>query len=348
MKILIFSASIVCIALAAGGELRTKYDTERTLRVTSETELTLETTDFSLERNGEPVDTSGFGGGGGSSTTVRLEHVDKATAVSEGLPTALERHFESASRSGGEEGVDSPLDGETLVLTMDEDGDVTAELESGASPDRDTVLEGHRLTLPMDAFLPADGAEPGDSWELDAVAVLEGLGHTQSLALFPPPERPEGGSGDERGGERRRGPPGGRDAGTVSAILSAADWDASATLQEETEVADGTECWVIALELEGEGQLEEQRMWGGGRGRALGTPRALTPVMLTTEFEIEIEGRLLFSRELGRPVRLELEGDFSIEMEMTRERGEMTMTIYRAQEGTFNQTVSVTEETDAQ
>lgn len=57
---------------------------------------------------------------------------------------------------------------------------------------------------------------------------------------------------------------------------------------------------------------------------------------------------MLFSAEKHRPVRLEIERDFGLEMEMTRERGESTMTIYRAQEGTFTQVVTITEEPTAQ
>ena len=63
MKILLLPASILSAALVAE-ELTTTYSTEQTLRVTHETELTLETTDFSMERDGEPVDTSRFGAGG--------------------------------------------------------------------------------------------------------------------------------------------------------------------------------------------------------------------------------------------------------------------------------------------
>jgi hypothetical protein len=346
MKILILSASIVGASLLATGELRTKYDTERALRITHETELTLETTDFSMERDGEPVDTSRFGGGDASATTTRVVHIDRVTALGDGVPSALQRAFETAERAGADDSTDSPLAGETLVLAMDEDGEVTAELESGASPDQDSVLAGHRLTLALDAFLPADGAEPGDSWTLDAEDVLEGLGITQSTALFPRPEWGGGGGGER--GEGRRGPPGGRGAGTVNRILAAAEWDASASLEEDTTDVDGIECLVIALTLEGDGELEDEGFGGGRRGgRAFGATSP-TAAVLATEFEIDLKGRLLYSTDLGRPVRLEIEGDYSLEMEMTREREDSSMTIYRAQEGSFTQTVDVTEEESAQ
>ena len=54
---------IACIAgLIAAEDLSTDYSAKRTLRITSETEVAVETTDFSMERDGEPMDTSRFGG----------------------------------------------------------------------------------------------------------------------------------------------------------------------------------------------------------------------------------------------------------------------------------------------
>ena len=336
------AGSIAGLASPVGDELRTDYAAERTLRVTSETEVTVETTDFSIERDGEPMDTGGWGGGGPSTTATSIVHLDKVTAHEDGRPTGLERTFEQAGRSGGEDSVDSPLDGETLVLTMDEDGDVRTELESGVSPDPESVLEGHRLTLALDALLPEDEVSGEDSWELDGEAVAEALGIRLSATLFPRPEYEPGGGGRGEGGGRRRGP-GGMGGRTAERLFQSAEWDASARLAAETVQVDGVECFVIELDLEAEGELEEEeRPWGGhGRGHGL---ESGVPSLATTEFEIDLEGQLFFSKELGRPLGLEIEGDFSVESERTRERGDSTMTIYIAQEGTFTQTVSITEE----
>ena len=342
MKTILLPVTAAGLALFAVDELRTDYTGERTLRIASTTEVSVEITDFALERDGEPMDTGGWGGAGPHTSTTTIVQLDKVTEHAEGVPTGLERTFETATRTGGEETIDSPLDGETLLLTVGDDGEVEAVLESGATPAEDSVLAGHLLTLALDALLPEDAVSDEDSWELDGEAVAHALGIDQSAALFP---RREWEAGGERGGggERRRGPRmmGGQ---TAQRLFQEADWEASARLAAETASIDGVECLVIELELEAAGELEEQESpWGGGRDHAAGL-EASAPVPIETEFEIDLEGRLFFSVELGRPLALEVEGDFSLETERIRERGESTMTIYIAQEGTFVLNVLVTEE----
>jgi hypothetical protein len=343
MKTLLLFATAAGLAAPAADELRTDYTAERTLRVSSEMEVTVETTDFALERDGEPVDTGGFGGRGPSTTVTKVVHLDKVTDHADGVPTGLERSYETATRSDGEETVDSPLDGETIELTLGDDGVVEAAMASGAAPDQDSVLEGHRLTLALDALLPEGEVSAEDSWELDGEAVVAALGIDHAATLFPRREWQPGGGPGGGDGERRRGPRmmGGQ---TAQRLFQEAEWEATARLAAETASVEGIDCLVIELDLEAEGELEDQEpQWGGGRGRSAGLETSAA-VPLETEFEIDLEGRLFFSVEEGRPLALEVEGEFSLDTERTRERGESTMTIFMAQEGSFSLNVLVTEE----
>jgi len=343
MKTLLLPVTAVGLVALAADELRTDYTAERTLRIASETEITVETTDFAIERDGEPMDMGGFDGGGPSTTVTTIVHLDKVTEHADGVPTGLERSYETATRSGGEETVDSPLDGEEIVLSVDADGEVEAVVASGAAPDQDSVLAGHRLTLALDGLLPEDDVSGEDSWDLDGDAVVAALGIDHATTLFPRREW-QGEEGQRGGGgERRRGPRmmGGQ---TAQRLFQEAEWEASARLADETASVEGIECLVIELDLEAEGELEDQEsQWGGGRGRAAGLETS-APALLETEFEIDLEGRLFFSIEHGRPLAFEVEGQFSLESERIRERGESTMTIFMAQEGTFALNVLITEE----
>ena len=61
-------------------------------------------------------------------------------------------------------------------------------------------------------------------------------------------------------------------------------------------------------------------------------------------YEAELEGKLWFAIEEGRPAQLELEGDVSVISETIREWGESSMEMYRESEGEFELSVTITEE----
>ena len=93
-----FVLPVAVLALAGGQELTTNYAHEETLAIEIESSFVLETTDFSMERDGEPVE-GGFGGGRGPTSQTRsvslrdtiLEHED-------GAPTKVRREFAPPSR----------------------------------------------------------------------------------------------------------------------------------------------------------------------------------------------------------------------------------------------------------
>ena len=336
MKLSLTLFAALCLS-APATELVTSYQSETKLRVTISSETESEVTDFRLERNGEPIEGRGGGMGGGSEVTQTIVYVDEILAVADGEPSELRRSFEELTRTSsnddGEDQADAPLDGTTLLLSSEE-GEVDVELVDG-SVDDDALLEGHRMTLLLDAFLPEQEVEPGDSWSLEGEAVQQVLGLDMQSTYFPRPER-EPDMERERGG--RRGGGGRRRSGRQGRLLQQADWSGTAKLLEGEEVVEGDACRIIEIELTGSASLEEES-GGGRRGFAFGS--SMPAPETTIEFEITWKGRMAFSAEALRPVSLELDGDYTSELETERQRGDMTMTIYRLEEGSLSYQISI-------
>jgi hypothetical protein len=320
--------------------LSTDYTQRRSLRIEVETSLEMETTSFEMMIDGEPMERAGMGGQASEEARV-FTIIDEVLADDEGRPTEVRREFETVEREtlrvmGEEELVDEasgPLDGVTVLLTSEDDGEVEAEVENG-SVDDDELLAGQHLELACDAFLPEGELEVDDSWDLESDAILRALGLDLEAVWFPVSQ-----DGDADGGWRRgRGSRGRSSFG----LLVEADWEGTATLASLEEEYEGLSCVLIELELEASGDQEEMERWGGrrGRGGAAGFVGSVSAPLEST-YEIELEGRLLFSLEQGRPLLLEIEGDVSTErtMERNSERGDFSMS--STQEGSFTYSAAI-------
>ncbi|MAF67669.1 MAG: hypothetical protein CMJ84_18700 [Planctomycetes bacterium] len=333
----------------SGSSISTDYDKLEAVRIETETVYTMETTDFSMTRDGEPVDAPWGRGGGGSEEVRTVVQVDRVVERQDGAPSVIRRSFEliegSSARERGEEVFESerecPLSEVTLELSLDDEGDVIAEVVEGGEPDDDALLEGHSLTLALDAFLPEGDIDEGDRWDLEAEAVLRALSLDLDAALFPEPEREDDWGGEGRRGRGGRG--GGRmGGGSTSALFKQAEWEGEATLIAMEEDVDGETCVVIQIELEASGDLQEPEFRGRRDDDVLVRPAGATPPVEST-YEIELEGRIAFSRELGRPVEGEVEGTILTERNIERSRGESSMTISTVREGTFTWTVALSD-----
>jgi len=331
-------------ALVANEELATAYDSGTSYRVARETRISMETTEFSFERDGEPMDRGGFGGGGGTESSKTIVILDQVVEALDGHPAEVHRTFEqvegTASMFGNDMTLDSPLAGKTLELTLEGD-EVVVELADGESVDDDALLEGHRLTLALDALLPEESIAAGDTWEIEGEALLHALGLDVEQKLFERPEPPEFGGGRGGGGGRGRGR-GGRGGSDSSTLFAQAEWDVTATLLERTEELAGEECLVISIEAEGSGEVEAPARRGGSREFAPRTGSSNSRPMRGTEFTIELEGELFFSSRASRPVQLEVEAEIEVRTDNEFQRGDSVMRMKRTQEGTLEQTVTVT------
>jgi hypothetical protein len=341
--------ALLTFALADGQTIATQYKAEQAYRIEVESAFTMETVDFSMERDGEPVE-GGFGGGDMRSEQKRnVVMIDTVLEAKNGVPIQVRRAFQSVSCSTDttmgerqmENELECPLDGVVIEMTLD-DGEVVTELVEGEQPDDEAVLEGHKLTLALDALLPDGEVEAEKSWDIDGEALLRACGFDVEKALFPTPTREEGaGGGEGRGqGGRRGGGRGMRGGGGAEQYFASGDWKAEATLVSGTEEYDGVKCYVIQIEAEASGELPEREFGGRDReDRMFGATRAVA--LPENSFEIELEGKLYFSVEGGHPLHLELEGKLSTESVREMQRRESLMVITSAQEGTLNYTVDV-------
>lgn len=328
--------------LAVGGTmLSTNYAADHAVRVSLESEFSIETTSFEMTRDGEPVQ-GGFGGGGGSETARKVVHVDKWTGVENGKPTKVERTFEtleqkSVMRFGDQEremASESPLAGVTLELTAGKDGDVDVKVKEGDTPSQEVALEHHRLELALDALLPDGEKEVGAKWDLDKDAVRRMLLTDVTPALFPPPEQAEdsgGGQGGRRGGGRMRG-------GSSGRLFDIAEWEGKATYTGDEE-HDGVNCAVIEIKAEADGEMPDMPR-GGRRGGDMFAPEI--EFAIGPKYEAKLEGKLFYSLADKRPLALELEGTVEINTDEEREgRDGGTMHISSTQEGKFEQKLSI-------
>jgi len=299
-----------------------------------------------MERDGEPMEGRGFGGGMATEESLHTVHTDTVVEHEDGAPSSVRRYYSTlegtVSSSFGESEFETEfeaaLDG--LTLLVDAEGD--AEVEDGDTPDDDELLEGHEPGLALDALLPEGGAEVGDSWDIEGEAFLRAVGLDLRPKLFQAPEREERGGGEGRRG--RRG--GGRSRGGSAARgLMEIDWTVEATLGE-AEAYEGIDCLVIALEVDGEGDLPEGPS-GGWREREVApwfaASNSAGSRVVESTMEVELSGHLYFSLEEARPVGLALEGTMLSERISEREMGESLMVISITQEGTFSHEVSITE-----
>lgn len=336
------------LLLPQGNEIKTDYPAERTLKIVAETVTELETTNFSFERDGEPLGDRFGGGGGGSSTERVVEYTDTVLESEDGRATKVSRAFDDVEMTGsmgeGERARDfdreSPLVGETLILSADGE-DVAAELDGG-EPENPDVLKGHHLGLPLDGLLPEGEVEAGDTWEPEKDALLQALLMDIEGSLFPRPSFEDGG---ERGGREGggRGGRSGRGGGSSTGFMMMAEWDIEAELLEATEDIDGIECVVIELECSADGDLPERNFGRGGRDRFLSPVATESLRTQDNTYEVELEGKLYFSLEEKRPVKMELEGEFTLETGFEREREGSVMSMERTQEGEIEYTITIEE-----
>ncbi|MFT7677706.1 MAG: hypothetical protein ACI8QC_001689 [Planctomycetota bacterium] len=345
---LILPLALVPLALIARDDLSTKYEQDRWVVVESSITMETEVTDFEMLIDGEPPEGNRGGGGGDSSTSLTRSIVtaDRVMEAGEDGPTRVLREFRSVGgsqtmSSGDQEResqANSPLGGVTLELAL-EDGEVSASVSDGDSQE-DAQLQGHSMTLALDALLPDGDMDEGDSWDLDKEALGKALGLELQQVLFTRPERAEGGGGERGGGRGRRGGGGGNTSGLAE--LGQIDWEGEAKFGGSVD-HDGTACYEISIKFEGSGELPEREFGGLGRDRAV-TPNTELLAWVGTDLEIELEGRLLVSIEGHLPVLLELEGELTREMERTMDRGERTMEMSRTTEGTLKIQIEVSTE----
>lgn len=343
MKLIITALALTCLA-GDSVVLQSKYTAGDAIRIETDSTFRVETVDMTITVDGE--EREGLGGGAAASESRRIVQVDRVIAVDGGAPNKLRRSFEeisgSATMSFGDQEqeveLESPLSETVIELTLDDD-EVHAEVVEGGSVD-DALLEGHRLELALSALLPAGELAEGDEFEIESEALIRALEADLSEVYFPPPTREANGEGGERGRGRSRGMRG-RSSG-LGQLLKAGDWSIQGKLEALEGEFEGEACVVVAFEITGDGEIPEpERGEGGGRGDRGGRALTMPAKPFETNFDLKAEGKLYYSIEIGRPIALELEGEFTIESEHVRSRGDSEMIMSSSQEGTFTHRVVI-------
>jgi hypothetical protein len=327
--------------------IATTYAEGLVFETNSVIDFTSERTAFSMTRDGEEIDMGDRMGGGPTTMTRTTTVTDEYVTTKDGKPTAVRRTFDalegnSVRSMGGEEMANTtngPLEGVTLELTLDEDGDVVTDVVDGEEPDDEALLEGHLLALGLDALLPPGEIEVDANWDFDGAVLMSVLGLDLDAQLFPPQAREERGEGGgERGGRGNRG--GGRGDQNLAKLLVDAEWEGEAVLTDEVIDMDGLACRVIEFSAEGEAEIEDPpaREGGGNRGGALGLA---TPAVFGGTATLDIEGKLYVSIDEGRPVALEAESSANVETETTRSGGMGEIVINSTTETTLKIAITV-------
>ena len=332
-----------------GISVATTYVEGQVLETRSVIDFSSERTAFSMVRDGVEVDMGDRMGGGPTTLTRTTTVTDQILTAKDGKPTSVRRTFDSLEGTSvrstrGEETVSTnngPLEGVTLALTLDEDGEVLVDVVEGDEPEDEALLEGHKLALGLDALLPAGVIEVDSPWDFDGAVLMSVLGLDLDAQFFPPQAREErgGGEGGERGGRGNRG--GGRGDQNLAKLLLDAEWEGEATLTDEVVEVEGLSCRVIEFSAEGEAEIEDppaREPRGDRGGDAVGMVPA---VRFGGTGTLEIEGKLYVSLEEGRPVSLEAESTATAETETTRSGGGGEMVINSTTETTLTIAITV-------
>jgi len=127
-------------------------------------------------------------------------------------------------------------------------------------------------------------------------------------------------------------------------LFLTADWKGKAKLASASEEIDGVACAVIELELEASGEIEMPE--GGMRGgpRRGGMFELETAPVFGSNYDISLEGKLVFARKDRRVVSLAVEGTASTTVDQEGEgRDGGTVKMHMKREGKFKLGVKVTD-----
>jgi hypothetical protein len=329
VRYLLAALSASSLLLTMDFKLRTGYAEGRTVRVSSETTLALETTAFEVSVAGEPIERPVAGGGTYATSIVRTsERVDRVLAAEGGRPVGVRRAYEQLSNrvetsfaevtSAGDRAC--PLDAITLELARD-GARVTATVVEGTAPSEPSLLEGHRLELGLDALLPAGEVEQGASWRISSASARRALGLEGGVVLFPEPPIEESPEGTDRKSRRRFR----MYSDSHTYALRVADWEGTATFVAAEEGRGGSPSARIRVELRAAGDLPI-------------TPGETVPA---GTYAVQLGGELLFDLEAALPVRLELSGKLTERRVRKRDVRGTEMLVEATLEGPLTHVVEV-------
>lgn len=184
LRLLPLAALTAVLPAAPSAELVPAYEKGIVVEVRAEVREELAFDGVTIYVNDQPLDVPGAedGATGDQSSETTIVYEDTVLAAEDGRRTRVQRSFkqlDEVSTSGEEEEKEGPLADKTLILSLDDEGELVVELEEDAEVE-DLFLENHRIEHLVEAYFPGEEVEVGDTWELDdeAIAILEEGGPT--------------------------------------------------------------------------------------------------------------------------------------------------------------------------
>ena len=127
--------------------------------------------------------------------------------------------------------------------------------------------------------------------------------------------------------------------------MKTAEWEGKATLTSAKEDVDGRNCAVIEIKLEASGDLPEPQ-FGGGRDRGDHMPEGRLALersgaALDNDYDVVLEGKLLYDHDEKLPVSLELEGSLTTHRHFEHDMRDRHMEMTSTREGELTYKVEV-------
>ena len=287
---------LVAVLVATTDEtIETVYEEGQELEVESRARSEMRLDSMELFVDDEPLPVDGDPPAGDTKADERVfAYSDVYEEVRDGKPTRIRRSFDEISRSQESEQESSEmrgvLEGRTILISVDEDEEVTAEIADDEGSVDDRFLEGFRIHFTEELLLPEGSVEEGESWSVEGDELNVLLGIDPGAEFF---EEDEG-------------------SDFAEVLVEAASFEADATYEGRDEKG-GTDCWLISYEISMDAEIDD-----------------FDPAMVGIDPEesgfgegaLAVEGsgtgRLWIGREEKRLFAHEFEGAFEIELSMSQ------------------------------
>ena len=323
--LLVLFAATFTLIVPARDELRTVYEADTVIRYEGRDWTQLAPGESGLTINGEelPADEGFDLSPPAQEWEERLSTATYIDEVEDGRPVLARREFDEIGKSEsdpeGERELEGVLQGRTIVLRAEEDGEVEAELEDDEDEVDESFLRRHQIIYSVDHLLPDAEMEEGDSWSLDddAARAFLGFGDYAEPRFFAEEDEEED--------------------PFQKAVEESAEVSVEVTYLETVE-RDGVRCALLEAEIEVE--VDEAELDPDDLGEPI-----FEGMENEAHLSLRMEGSELIwlALEAGHPLAHEgeMEGELAVVMVMSADGMEMVMTITTEVSGGYEGTWTV-------
>ena len=299
------TVALLSIAPSSVEELNAVYETGSKIVYTETSTTELTATDVTMSIGDHELPPEAAEGMKAEIEEVEEQSISYTTEVLEtedGVPTKVRRSFETIEQSTSKASEDTELTGVLVgrIIVIEQDGeDVSVEIDDDGDRVDEEFLARHKLTNEIDALLPEDDADVGDTWTLPR-KFLEEMAGLQSIRFFEDDDEDE--AFDEQ-------------------LLEAAQLEGQAKF-EEIEEHKGLRCAKITFTLEMSAEVDDPAFLDEDE-----EAEAEGDIGGSVTVSMEVDGTLWFAMAEGRPVELKAKmgGDMDVDMFFSSERFDMNI-----------------------